>query len=260
MYPCSVESDVISEATTLISNEIVYSLQLFFLNLPHNPIRGKSKREWIVQICKAETKLHFKHCNAKSYPWEFRGCIDRVLQPRNMWGIDRQYPDSLTLKNWILFFSQTQGRTVGWFARTPLLLLADMLFSRNVYAWLIGVCSIGFASITEGRWVAYDWTIGLVSVKNIAHICTRAPIIVHPKKCSIGSQTSDHNGSNTCFTLSKSHPVVILDYGTEVGGNAILWLSGQEALSFTSYGCITEEIFARTCSFNSNSSRKLVGW
>ncbi|KAJ5851658.1 uncharacterized protein N7529_011043 [Penicillium soppii] len=52
----------------------------------------------------------------------------------------------------------------------------------------------------------------------IAHIYIRAPFIVYPEKYSIGSQTSNHNGSNTCFTLSGSHPIVILDYGNEVGG------------------------------------------
>jgi hypothetical protein len=54
--------------------------------------------------------------------------------------------------------------------------------------------------------------------KIIAHICTRANNIVHPEQYSIGSQTSNHNSSNTCFTLSETHPVVILDYGNEVGG------------------------------------------
>jgi hypothetical protein len=43
--------------------------------------------------------------------------------------------------------------------------------------------------------------------------------IVHPEKYSIGSPTSNYDiSSNACFTLSKSHPIVTLDYVNEVGG------------------------------------------
>ncbi|KAJ5343066.1 hypothetical protein MYU51_016253 [Penicillium brevicompactum] len=71
-----------------------------------------------------------------------------------------------------------------------------MMFSRDAFARVFVICSIGFVSTTGAS----------------------SGTIVHPEQYTFRSQTSDHNDSNSCFTLSQSQSILTVDYGNEIGG------------------------------------------